>query len=71
MAEPISIPALFFEARTLAVKSRRAEAEVLYLDAVLESLIAGDISEGEGWSTFSEVLARLKAAAEGEGGANG
>jgi hypothetical protein len=71
MAEPISIPALFFEARTLATRSPLAEAEVLYLDATLESLIAGDISEGEGWSAIAEVLARLKAAAGREGGANG
>jgi hypothetical protein len=48
-----------------------AEAEVLYLDATLESLIAGDISEGEGWSAIAEVLARLKAAAKREGRANG
>lgn len=67
MAEPTTIPAIFFEARTMALKSARPEAETLYLDATLMSLIAGDITEGEGWSALSEVLERLKAA-ERDGG---
>ena len=58
-----SIPRIYFEARTLAVQAQ-AEDEIIYLDAVLDELIEGDITQGEGWHAINEAMGRLKAAAD-------
>jgi hypothetical protein len=58
-----SIPRLYFEARTIAVKAQ-AEDEIVYLDAVMEEMIEGDITQGEGWYAINEAMRRLQATAD-------
>ena len=58
-----SIPRLYFEARTLAVKAHD-EDQCEFLDNAMEELIAGDITQGEGWRAISDAMDRLKAAAD-------
>jgi hypothetical protein len=58
-----SIPRLYFEARTLAIQVQ-AEDEIVYLDAVMDELIEGDITQDEGWYAINEAMGRLKAATD-------
>jgi hypothetical protein len=60
-----NIPRLYFEARTLAIQAQ-AEDEIVFLDAVMDELIEGDITQGEGWYAINEAMRRLKAAADKE-----
>ena len=54
-----SIPRLYFEARTLAVQAHDEE-KCSFLDNVMEELIAGDITQGEGWTAISKAMTQMK-----------
>ena len=71
MPNPItttSILAIYREARAMAdANPRVTEEETLCLDAVMEELIAGDITQGEAHAALTSALDRLKAAQKRDG----